>query len=162
MNAMRLFALTVLLSSCAACAQTETFDQMLEDLLSHSVSEITPSELKTFQNPIILDARERQEFDVSHIPGAIFLGYDNFDISSAKYFSKNKTVVVYCSVGFRSEKIAEKLLNSGFFDVYNLRGGIFQWVNEGNPVLDKSGPTKNVHTYNEKWSKWLIKGKKQW
>jgi len=48
----------------------------------------------------------------------------------------------------------------GYKNVYNLYGSIFEWVNDGNEVVDKNNkPTDEVHTYNKKWSKWVEEGK---
>ncbi len=68
-----------------------------------------------------------------------------------KNLDKDKPVVVYCSVGYRSEKIAEKLEKEGFTQVYNLYGGIFEWVNQDNPVYNEKGKTNNIHPYS-----WLV------
>jgi hypothetical protein len=66
---------------------------------------------------------------------------------------------VYCSVGYRSERIGEKLLKLGYTDVVNLYGGIFEWKNQGLDVYNSSNyPTDSVHTYNKSWGKWLVKG----
>ena len=43
--------------------------------------------------------------------------------------ARESTIVVYCSVGYRSEKIAEELDKLGFTNVSNLYGGIFEWIN---------------------------------
>lgn len=69
-------------------------------------------------------------------------------------------VIVYCSVGYRSERIGEKLQDAGFINVQNLYGGIFKWVNEGMPVYNSIGPTKQVHGYSRSWGVWLQKGEK--
>ena len=46
-------------------------------------------------------------------------------------------------------------------DVSNLYGGIFEWVNQENPVIDTTGnETKNIHAYNKTWGVWLNKGNK--
>jgi 3-mercaptopyruvate sulfurtransferase SseA len=64
-------------------------------------------------------------------------------------------------VGYRSEKISEKLKQAGFKDVSNLYGGIFEWVNQGNPVVDENGKiTDNIHAYSKTWGVWLNKGVK--
>jgi len=69
--------------------------------------------------------------------------------------------VVYCSVGYRSERIGEKLLDKGFTNVYNLYGGIFDWINNDYPLVDIADqPIQKVHGYNEDWSKWVCKGEK--
>ena len=53
----------------------------------------------------------------------------------------DKPVLVYCSVGARSQDIGKKLVQKGF-SVVNLYGGIFQWVNDELPVYDSLGQTK--------------------
>ena len=129
-------------------------------MLSFSVKTIAPNDVKREPNMVILDARERSEYDVSHLPNAIFIGYNNFGKKMLDSLAKDKPIVVYCSIGYRSEKIGEKLQKLGFTKVYNLYGSIFEWVNQGNVVVDKNGqPTKKVHTYNKNWSRWVEEGK---
>ena len=43
---------------------------------------------------------------------------------------------MYCSIGKRSEKVTQKLKKAGYNNVSNLYGGIFEWVNQGNEVVD--------------------------
>ena len=67
---------------------------------------------------------------------------------------------MYCSIGYRSEKVGEELKKMGFKNVYNLYGSIFEWVNQGNEVVDENEKvTEKVHTYNKRWSKWIEDGK---
>ena len=73
-----------------------------------------------------------------------------------KDIPRDKKIVVYCSIGYRSEKIATRMIQAGFRNVSNLYGSIFEWANAGYEFRDLNGkPTKNVHTYNRKWSKWV-------
>jgi rhodanese-related sulfurtransferase len=141
----------------APSVKSEEFDQKLEKLLKFSVPVLGVEALHN--NPeeyIILDAREKEEFEVSHIAGAKWIGYDDPDFSELDLHSKNKPVVVYCSVGYRSEKMGEKLKEMGFSKVFNLYGSIFEWVNQGYPVVNEQGKqVSRVHTYNEKWSQWV-------
>ena len=112
-------------------------------------------------NIVIIDARELKEYNVSHIENAIHVGYDHFNLkeTTAKLTNKKAAIIVYCSIGIRSEDIAEKLQNAGYKNVYNLFGGIFEWKNKENIVVDsKNQPTENVHTFNKEWSTWLKKG----
>jgi rhodanese-related sulfurtransferase len=114
----------------------------------------------TFNNYIFLDAREIEEYNISHIPQARYIGYNSFDIKSIKDIPKNKQIIVYCSIGYRSEKIGEKLMKAGYLHVYNLYGSIFEWANRSLPLLDKSGKRTNlVHTYNKQWSKFVTNPK---
>ena len=135
---------------------------MLKTLLSHSVPEISVHQAAaTRENVILLDVREHDEFVVSHLEGAHFVGYHNFTIDSVKSFNKNAQILVYCSVGYRSEKVAYKLKSEGFKNVSNLYGGIFEWVNQGHPIVDSAGKrTKRIHGYTKAWGIWLNKGEK--
>jgi hypothetical protein len=67
---------------------------------------------------------------------------------------------LYCSIGYRSEKIGEKLKDAGYTNVQNLFGSIFEWVNQELPVENsKDEIVKKVHTYNRLWGKWVDKKK---
>ena len=146
-------------SSRAHC-QNADFDKKVANMLSFSVKTISPNDVKRQSDMLILDARERSEYDVSHLPNAVFVGYNNFEKKTLDSIAKDRPIVVYCSIGYRSEKIAEKLQKQGFSRVYNLYGSIFEWVNQGNVVVDKNNqPTKKVHTYNKAWSRWVEDGK---
>lgn len=141
--------------------ENEKFDKKVSQLIDFTVPVISPEQLKDMQDEaVVFDTREQEEYDVSHIAGAKLLGFDKMDKSQLENLDKDAPIVVYCSVGYRSEKIGEKLQKLGFTNVYNLYGSLFEWVNTGNPVVDKDGEeTKKVHTYNKKWSQWLEEGK---
>jgi len=125
------------------------------------VPEVSVPEAIKMKDVIFLDAREEAEYEVSHLAAAVFVGYEKFNLESISRLEKNSKIVVYCSVGYRSEKIAEKMKAAGFTNVSNLYGGIFEWVNQENPVVDTDGQeTKNVHAYNKTWGVWLNKGNK--
>lgn len=137
------------------------FDIMLETLLSHSVSEVGVEKCPKPAEATFLDARSKPEYEVSHIPSAKWIGFSAFNSKDVEKLDRTKPVVVYCSVGYRSEKIALKLQQLGFSKVMNLYGGIFAWKNQGREVVNMEGtPTEQVHTYNKKWGEWLLKGEK--
>lgn len=138
-------------------------DSILIKYNKKTVPYITTTELKALKNPIILDTREQKEFNVSHIKNAFCVGYDNYNskIVKEKYKNLNDTIIVYCSVGVRSENIGNKLKKMGYKNVYNLYGGIFGWKNHDEEVVDiNQVSTEKVHTYSIEWSNFLIKGKK--
>ena len=160
----RSIILIIVISFFGTVQSQETLADLLEKYNSHSIPYISPEELaQQSQNEavLILDARDKIEFEVSHIPKGIHLGSDNFAahhkiLSSTK---KEAPIVVYCSVGVRSEKIGERLEKMGFINVKNLYGGIFEWKNKGYPVVDSAGKnTQNVHIFSKKWKKWLKSG----
>ena len=148
-----------------AHSQNPKFDKTIANWLSFTVQTVSPDDVKKMSDVILLDARERAEYDVSHIPNAIFVGYNDFEKKALANVPQNKPIVVYCSIGYRSEKIGEKLQKMGYTKVYNLYGSIFEWVNEDNQVVDNKGnTTKKIHTYNKSWSKWVDdrKAEKVW
>ena len=67
-------------------------------------------------------------------------------------------VVCYCSVGYRSSVLADKLIShfrrEGLdIPVFNLEGGVFQWAMDGGP-LEGENPRK-VHQYSSVWGRLL-------
>jgi rhodanese-related sulfurtransferase len=142
-----------------------SFEVLKNEIIYKTVPLISVEKLKQVEKTksplLIIDAREKEEYNVSHIKGAKYVGYDNFKASTLKEIDKETTIVVYCSVGYRSEKVGEKLKRIGFSKVMNLQGGIFDWVNSGYPVYDNNGKeTKKIHAYDKSWGKWLTKGEK--
>jgi len=152
-----LFLLTFVNSVSAQRVQNSSFEQKIDRLLSNKIPTITVKQAQTFlTNSLLLDARELEEYNVSHIPNAKYIGYDDFDLSSIAGISKDETIIIYCSIGYRSEHIGAKIQEAGYQKVYNLYGSIFEWVNQGLPIVDSSGnKTLQVHTYNKNWSKWV-------
>jgi hypothetical protein len=88
------------------------------------------------------------------------VGYDDFDISRIQDVPKESRIVVYCAVGYRSERIGEKLIKEGYTDVRNLYGGIFGCTNVGFPLFDEKGQTDRIHAYSRFWGIWIKKGTK--
>lgn len=144
----------------AQMVQSSAYNLMLKGLLSHSVEEISCDSASKLSNVVFLDAREAPEFETSSLSDAIHVGYANFNGEAVANLPKDTTIIVYCSVGYRSEKVAEKLLELGFTKVKNLYGGIFEWVNKGNAVFKNGIETENIHAYNRIWGIWLNKGNK--
>jgi rhodanese-related sulfurtransferase len=139
----------------------QKFDDRLTSLIDFSVPVMSVQELhENADQYVILDTREKEEFDVSHIPGAIYVGYDDFDEKVLADIPKDANIVLYCSVGYRSEKIGKRLQKKGYSSVSNLFGSIFEWVNQGYTVVDNENhPIYKVHTYNKKWSQWVDENK---
>ena len=165
MKRQLLLILLLFLGFSSFAQNYDSFEELKNEIISKTIPLISVEELKKVENTkkplLILDAREEKEFNVSHLKNAMYVGYDKFKLSKLKKIDKNTTIVVYCSVGYRSEKIAEKLKKAGFKKVMNLQGGIFDWKNKGYPIYDNKGiKTEKIHAYNKAWGKWLIKGKK--
>ena len=111
---------------------------------------------------VIFDVREQDEFDISHLAGAIRVSPD---ISAHEFFNtqgqkiNGKTLIFYCSVGQRSSHLADRLRrrleNSVAAKIYNLQGGIFNWHNEKRALVSESTATDYVHPYNNSWGRLL-------
>ncbi|MDH3648340.1 MAG: rhodanese-like domain-containing protein [Saprospiraceae bacterium] len=157
---------TLIICSCPSSAQepvtdltnSPAFDHTIRSYLSFEVPVMTVADLKKdLDEFVLLDTRSIEEYEVSHIRGARFVGYKSFDAETLGDIAKDKTIVVYCSIGYRSEKIGEKLQRLGYMNVFNLYGSIFEWVNDDNPIFDIHGnETQLLHTYNRAWSKWVV------
>ncbi len=163
---IRWLALSILgINSLSACGQ-QSFDQKLEGMYRNTVPLIKPAALDSLQQQrpvVLLDTRTPEEYAVSHLPRARFVNYDTFDVAALSDVDKDAEVVVYCAVGYRSERVGEALQKAGYKHVKNLYGGIFAWKNAGHMVVNQQDqPTDSVHTYNRNWSKWLDRGTKVW
>ncbi|MBY5949747.1 MAG: rhodanese-like domain-containing protein [Cyclobacteriaceae bacterium] len=143
----------------SASGQSLAYRAMLSTLYDSDFPVIYPNEIERLSKYQILDTREKEEYEVSHLDGAICVGYDDFSEEVFENLNPERPVLVYCSVGARSQDIGKKLVQEGF-NVVNLYGGIFQWVNDGFPVYDSLGKTEKVHAYNRAWGVWLNKGEK--
>jgi len=98
---------------------------------------INPEEMKLLleeEEVQLVDVRTVKEFNEHYIEGAENIVFDdNFDLKLDS-LDKEKPVVVYCRKGRRSAKCAEILQKKGFKKIYDLKGGITQWMKDGNAV----------------------------
>jgi rhodanese-related sulfurtransferase len=137
------------------------FADMLNGILKNSVPLVSVSRLSNLiendKEFYLLDTREPAEFAVSYIQTAINVGFDDFSLDLVSHIPKDAQIIVYCSLGYRSEKIGEILLAAGYTNVTNLQGGIFNWLNQGYHVLNQKGQiTYKVHPYNRWWGRWVF------
>ena len=142
----------------------DTLSELLKKYNDNSVLYISAEALAMPKTKaVLLDAREPREFEVSHLKKAINVGYDHFNLDSitALISNKNENIVVYCSLGIRSETIAKRLKSAGYKNVFNLYGGIFEWKNKNFPIYNsEEKETENIHVFSDAWSKWVTKGEK--
>ncbi len=161
---MKIRILSFLLLIATNVFSQNNLKNLLQKYNTESIPYISVNQLlKQQEKVILLDAREKKEFEISHLKNAYFVGYTAFNLKKIlkKLSNKKSKIVVYCSLGIRSEDIAEKLKVAGYTNVLNLYGGIFEWKNKGNHVFDSNGKaTEKIHVFSKEWSKWLLKGKK--
>jgi rhodanese-related sulfurtransferase len=123
-----------------------------------TVEQISTTQLATWlasdlPSPILIDARKPEEYAVSHLPGAHHL--PTLATVQQSAVSLDATMVVYCSVGYRSARLAQQLQDAGYTHVMNLEGSIFEWHNRGQPLVVNGAPTSAVHPYNRTWGRLL-------
>lgn len=143
--------------------KSQLYDIMLQSTLDKTTPIVKVEEIALPNSTIFIDTRTPEEFKVSHIENAIFYNYDeaNISILTKSIPNKNQKIIVYCSVGVRSQAITKQLIELGYTNVRNLYGGIFSWVNNELPIVNNSNQaTTNVHPYSKAWGIWLKKGNK--
>ncbi|MGZ3750917.1 MAG: thioredoxin domain-containing protein [Mucilaginibacter sp.] len=87
------------------------------------------------KQPQIIDARSAEEFAQIHLKNAIFLDTDPAKAASQlNALNKQKPVFVYAIGNLRSGILAKQLRVKGFSEVYEIPGGIANWVGSGKPV----------------------------
>ncbi len=135
--------------------------ELLKSYNKRTVPYISVQMLKMeYEDYIILDTRKKEEYEVSHLPNAIWVG-EKFKPERVSGINKEDKVVVYCSVGIRSESYGEELIRNGFDKVYNLYGSIFSWKDAGYQIVDtENKPTEKVHVFGKIWAKYLKTGEK--
>lgn len=86
---------------------------------------------------LIIDVRTLQEWEQGHIPDAGRIDFleDDFD---AKAFAlpKNRPIALYCAAGGRSSDAMQKMKEAGFSELYNLRGGFYDWEDAGEAISE--------------------------
>jgi rhodanese-related sulfurtransferase len=126
-------------------------------LSTEDLAALSPSQVKLF------DVRKQVEYDVSHLNAAIRISPGmraSAFLDKYQHQLPGKKVVFYCSVGERSSKLAQAVidrLGNSDLDIFNLEGGIFKWHNEGRVVFNTNGPTDKIHPFNKFWGRLLAR-----
>ena len=83
----------------------------------------------------LVDVRTPAEFQQGHLVDALLIDFKaaDFDALCAEKLDKSRPVAVYCRSGKRSAAAAQRLAAAGF-TVYNLQGGILEWIGSGKPL----------------------------
>ena len=84
----------------------------------------------------LVDVRTAEEFCEGHIKNAINIDFfsPDFDLKMAA-LDNSKPLILYCRSGRRSAKSVLKLSDEDYVFIYDLEGGIIQWIFEGNQIV---------------------------
>ncbi len=160
--AVGLAALVVVTFALAGCQPLDWF--LLKRTLRskfHDIQWITTQQLADWladgqrPAPVLLDVRTPAEWNVSHLANARRVDPQATAQEAAGGLAKDAPIVAYCSVGYRSGEMAQRLRAAGFSHVQDLEGSIFEWANEGRPLVHEGKPANKVHPYNASWGKLL-------
>lgn len=98
-------------------------------------SKVFSDSLKTQTNAILIDVRTPEEYKENHIFKAINLNVkDTAFVKQASALDKSKSYYLYCRSGKRSALAADELRKLGFVHIYELDGGITQWIADALPI----------------------------
>lgn len=150
-----LIFLSLIYSLSANSTAEADLDQAVIELYIMTVDTITPEVMMKMENYHLFDIRSLKEFEVSHIDGAELIEYKKFDIEDFPKIPRDEPIILYCTIGYRSERIGEDLKEVGYTKVYNLYGGLIHWVNSGYPVVKDGIETDRVHGYSRNWSRFI-------
>lgn len=139
--------LTVLLAIgigvTGGCVGNETYTSV-QETPTQIIENTTPQQACTLiqdneNNPnfLIIDVRTPEEFADGRIDNTINLDYysETFRDELNK-LDKNKTYLIYCRSGNRSGKALIIMKELNFTEVYNMSGGILEWIAEGLPTTE--------------------------
>ena len=122
----------VLLAGCQSGSVSEDAYTDTEEV-GAVYRKITPEEAKEMmaeEGVLILDVREKSEFDEGYIEGALLLPVGNINGGDLSLIpDKDQKLLLYCRSGNRSGKAAKKLVEYGYTQVYDF-GGIIDWPYE--------------------------------
>lgn len=132
------------------------------------VPQTSPGELATWLadgsrvQPQLLDVREPDEYVVSHLPGALQVDPDTPAGAVLARIDPSRPVVAYCSVGYRSSLLVQRLRAAGFTRAVNLEGSIFAWANDGHPLESNGQRVSVVHPYDSTFGRLLTAEHRAW
>jgi sterol desaturase/sphingolipid hydroxylase (fatty acid hydroxylase superfamily)/rhodanese-related sulfurtransferase len=105
--------------------------------------------------PVILDVRSPAEYEVSHLPGAQHINDALRGRDVIARLDTNRPAVLYCTIGYRSARLAGQLMVLGYTNLHVLEGSIFGWANEDRPLEAHGHPATQVHPYSASYARML-------
>lgn len=109
-----------------------------KDKVDSEINLVTAEEMQTLmalENVQLVDVRTAKEREEGYIKNSQNIDFQSptFDEDILK-LDKTKPVIIYCRTGKRSAACAEKLKDAGFVKIYDLKGGITQWLFEDREI----------------------------
>jgi rhodanese-related sulfurtransferase len=132
--------LVLALASCSAASapaapviEAPAADAVSLQELPQNVDIDTVYEIQNDPDVFMLDVREQEEYDEKHIPGTNLIPMSTIQ-NRLDEIPTDKTVIVTCRSGNRSDQVTQFLRTNGFDNTHNMTGGINAWQEAGYPV----------------------------
>lgn len=115
------------------------FEKLVEQA-KKNITEVRPTDAATKVkegNTVIVDVREKNEWDEEHIPDAIYISRGMLELEiEEKVPDVSTTVIVHCGGGGRSALAAESVQKMGYKNVRSMAGGFKAWKAAGLPTTN--------------------------
>jgi rhodanese-related sulfurtransferase len=99
------------------------------------VGALSATQLINRQNAVMLDLRDRKDYDGGHVPNAMHIPLSELASRGGELSKFNtRPLVAYCDRGNKSRSAGSALSKLGFAEVYTLRGGVRAWTDAGLPL----------------------------
>jgi len=103
-----------------------------------NITEISPGDAAAKSksgNAVIIDVRDKDEWDEGHIPGAIHMSRGTIELDiEEKVSDPNAMIICHCGGGGRGALATESLQKMGYKNVRNMAGGFKAWKAAGFPT----------------------------
>ena len=87
---------------------------------------------------LIIDVRQRDEYNTEHLRGAKNIPLDQFEKRIGK-LPRDRDIMVYCNTGTRSVRAVRQLEVAGFTRLYHMHQGLRGWKKADYPTIRRSG-----------------------
>ena len=115
-------------------AEHARFEKLVAEA-KKNISEISPQDAATkleTGDAVIIDVREKDEWDEEHIPGAVHMSRGTIELDvEEKVPDTNAMIICHCGGGGRSALAAESLQKMGYKNVRSMAGGLKAWKAAG-------------------------------
>jgi phage shock protein E len=118
-------------------AEHSRFEKLVANA-KKNITEVSPQDaaakLKSGE-AMIVDVRDKDEWDEGHIPGAMHMSRGTIELDiEEKVADPNAMVICHCGGGGRSALAAESLQKMGYKNVCSMAGGFKAWKAGGLPI----------------------------
>jgi rhodanese-related sulfurtransferase len=118
-------------------AEHTRYQKLVAEAKKH-VTEISPQDAASKLNSgdaVVVDVRDKDEWDEGHIPGAMHLSRGTIELDiEEKVPDLNATIICHCGGGGRGALATESLQKMGYKNVRNMTGGLKAWKAAGLPT----------------------------